>query len=146
MKKAIVLFALFGVCSLFYSCDLDDDEQNFHFTTLSIVDANVPDSFVVNTTYDIEVTYLRPDGCTFFEGFDVTKTGETDRDVLVIGSVITGDVACTQAIEEVAATFQFTVIFTEDYHFRFYAGQDNEGNPRYLEYTVPVETDTGPTN
>lgn len=142
MKKAIIIFALFGLCSLFYSCDLDDDTQNFHFTTLSVVEVNLPESFKVNTTYDFEVTYVRPDSCTFFEGFDVTKTAETDRDVLVIGSVITDDVACAQAVEEVVAIFEFTVLFTEDYHFRFYSGQDSEGNPTYLEYTVPV--DTGP--
>ena len=133
------------VCFLFSSCDLDNESPNFHFTTLNVVEASLPESFELNRTYNIDVTYIRPDGCTYFEGFDISKVGQTDRDVAVIGTVITDeDTACTQAIEEVVATLPFQVIFTEDYNFRFYAGQDENENPIYLEYTVPVEVD--PTN
>ncbi len=79
MKKGIVLLFFSLMCTLFYSCDLDDDDaQNFHFTTLTVLEADVPESFELNETYDIEVTYLRPNSCTFFEGFDVTNTAETD--------------------------------------------------------------------
>ncbi|MEO9512959.1 MAG: hypothetical protein ABJN84_07545 [Flavobacteriaceae bacterium] len=138
MRKAVLLFILFGVCALFNSCGLDDDDQNFHFTTLAIIDATVPDSFDLNETYTIEVTYLRPNGCTFFEGFDFAKPAETDRDIVAIGSVLTEDTACTQAVEEVVATFEFNVIFTEDYHFRFFSGTDENDNSTYLEYTIPV--------
>ncbi|WP_396591130.1 hypothetical protein [Allomuricauda sp. R78024] len=139
MKKGIVLFILFGISLLVTSCDLDDDGQNFHFTTLAGVEANFPDSFELNETYDIEVTYLRPNGCTFFEGFDVAKTGETDRDIVVIGSVFTdNDTACTEAVEEVVATLKFNVIFTGEYHFRLYTGIDENEDAVYVEYTVPV--------
>lgn len=144
MKKVIALFVILGALMTFNSCDLDDDQPNFHFTTLSVVEAQVPDSFVLNEVYDIEVTYIRPDECTFFEGFDVAKTGETDRDVVVIGSVLTDQQFCAQVIEEVTATFQFNVIFTGEYRFRFYAGQDENDSAVYLEYTVPVEVP--PTN
>ncbi len=139
MKKVIALFILLGVGLLSSSCDLNDDAPNFHFTTLSVVEANVPESFELNQTYDIEVTYLRPDGCTFFEGFDVAKTGETDRDIVVIGSVLSdGDTACTQAVEEVVAILKFNVIFTGEYNFRFYAGTNANEDAVYLEYTIPV--------
>ena len=78
-----------------------------------------------------------------FEGFDVAKTAQTDRDVVVVGSVLTDeDRACTQEITEVVATMQFRVIYTGEYHFRFYAGKDEEDNNVYLEYTVPVAPDT----
>ncbi|WP_243414803.1 hypothetical protein [Flagellimonas aquimarina] len=145
MKKGIVLFILFGISLLIASCNLDDDQQNFHFATLSGVEANFPDSFELNKTYDIQVTYLRPNGCTFFEGFDVVKTGETDRDIVVIGSVFTdNNTACTQAVEEVVATLKFNVIFTGEYHFRLYTGTDENEDAAYIEYTVPVVT--VPTN
>lgn len=140
MKKVIVPIIVFMACSLFSSCELDSDSPNFYFTTLEVVEASLPASFELNQTYDIEVTYARPNGCTFFEGFDVSKTAETDRDVVVIGSVLTDqDAVCTQAIEEVTAILPFKVIFTGEYHFRFYAGQDESDNAIYLEYTVPVE-------
>lgn len=140
MKKAIVPILIFVACSLFSSCDLNNDTPNFYFTTLDVVEATFPESFELDQTYDIEVTYLRPNGCTFFEGFDVSKTGDTDRDVVVIGSVLTDeDAVCTQAVEEITATLPFRVIFTGEYHFRFFAGHDENENAVYLEYTVPVQ-------
>ncbi|MGX1928137.1 hypothetical protein [Flagellimonas sp. 2504JD4-2] len=139
MKKVIALLMLIGLGSSLSSCDLDDG-QNFQFTTLRVVEAELPAFFELNQTYDIVVTYQRPNGCTFFEGFDVTKTGDTDRDVVVIGTeIVDENTACTLAIEEVTAILKFNVIFSEEYHFRFYAGNDNDDNPTYIEYTVPVQ-------
>ena len=57
-------FMLIVACSLFISCEVDDDSPNFYFTALTAVEAEVPESFEVGKTYDIEVTYLRPNGCT----------------------------------------------------------------------------------
>ncbi|NDV42190.1 hypothetical protein [Flagellimonas sediminis] len=146
MKKVLMPLLLFVACSWFSSCDLDDDSPNFYFTTLNVVEADVPESFVFGETYDIDVTYVRPNGCTFFEGFDVTKTAETDRDIVVIGSVLTDENrACTEALEEVVATLKFSVIYTNEYHFRFYTGDDENGNATFVEYTIPV-TEEAPTN
>ncbi|WP_418501993.1 hypothetical protein [Flagellimonas sp.] len=145
MKKVLVPILLFVACSWFSSCDLDDDSPNFYFAALNAVEADVPESFELGKTYDIEVTYERPNGCTFFEGFDVTKTDQTDRDVVVIGSVLTDEEnACPQEATEVVATLKFHVIYTGEYHFRFYAGEDENEEPIYLEYTVPVDPE--PTN
>ncbi len=126
-------------------CELDDD-QNFHFVSLRIIEAELPESFELNRIHTIQVTYERPNGCIFFEGFDVFPEGNTTRNVVAIGSEINdGDTACTQAIEEVEASFQFEVLFTETYTFRFYNGDDAGGNPIYLEYEVQV-ADGEPTN
>jgi len=144
MKKVLMPLFLFVACSWFISCDLDDDSPNFYFSALKTVAVEMPETFVLGETYEIPVTYQRPNGCTFFEGFDVTKTAQTDRDVVVVGSVLTDeDRQCTQAVTEVEATLQFRVIYTGEYHFRFYAGKDTEENDTYLEFTVPVAaTDT----
>ncbi|MEW2920712.1 hypothetical protein AB1A65_04535 [Muricauda sp. ANG21] len=136
LMPLIFLVAVFS----FSSCDLDDDTPNFYFVSLAVTEVDMPESFELNETYDIDVTYVRNDGCTFFEGFDVVKTGQTDREVLVVGSRLTDeDLACTQAVEEVVATMQFKVIFTGEYHFKFYAGKDENDEAIYLEYDVPVE-------
>ena len=77
----------------------------------------------------------------------MVQTSVTGRDVVVIGSVLTDENrACTQAIEEVVATLKFNVIYTEEYTFRFYAGDDADGNATYLEYTVPIAEEGAPTN
>jgi len=139
IRKLLMPMIFLVACLWFSSCGLDDDTPNFYYTSLDVVDVDMPESFELNKTYDIDVTYVRPDGCTYFEGFDVVKTGETDREVLVVGSTLTDEgVACTQAIEEVVATMQFQVIFTGEYHFKFYAGQDENDDAIYLEYDVPV--------
>ncbi|WP_127136117.1 hypothetical protein [Flagellimonas oceanensis] len=146
MKKVLMPFILIVACSWFTSCEVDDDSPNFYFTALTTVEVDMPESFEYGETYDIEVTYLRPNNCTFFEGFDVTDTAETGRDVVVIGSVLTDeDRACTEAVEEVVANLRFKVIYKDDYTFRFYAGNDADDNATYLEYTVPLVTET-PTN
>ncbi|MER3319419.1 MAG: hypothetical protein RIB79_14095 [Allomuricauda sp.] len=147
MKKVLMPFMLIVACSWSISCEVDDDSPNFYFTALNTVEADVPEFFEFGNTYDIEVTYQRPNGCTFFEGFDVVQTSVTGRDVVVIGSVLTDENrACTQAIEEVVATLKFNVIYTEEYTFRFYAGDDADGNATYLEYTVPIAEEGAPTN
>ncbi|MBO0320924.1 hypothetical protein J0X14_01335 [Muricauda sp. CAU 1633] len=140
VRKLLMPLVFLVACLWFSSCDLDDDTPNFYFTSLDVVDVDMPESFELNETYDIDVTYVRLDGCTYFEGFDVVKTGETDREVLVVGSRLTDEnIGCTQVVEEVVATMQFHVIFTGEYHFRFYAGQDDNDNAIYLEYDVPVD-------
>ncbi len=64
MKKVLMPILLLVACSWFSSCNLDDDSPNFYFTTLNVVEADVPESFEFGETYDIDVTYLRPNGCT----------------------------------------------------------------------------------
>ena len=140
MIRKLLMLLVFLVAGLWFSsCELDDDTPNFYFTSLATVAVDMPESFELNGTYDIDVTYARPNGCTYFEGFDVVKTGETDREVVVVGSTLTDEeLACTQAVEQVVAVMPFKVIFTGEYHFKFYAGKDENDAPIYLEYDVPV--------
>lgn len=136
MKRYFLIFySLLAVLSL-SSCDLDDDSPNFHFTALQITSAELPESFDLNETYEIKVTYVRPDGCTFFEGFDIVKDDVTVRSVVAVGSVRT-DQVCTLAIEEAEATFRFVVLFDEPYTFRFWQGAE-DGMDEYFEIEVPV--------
>ena len=137
MKKTLLILLCFLVVPL-GSCSLDDGGVNFNFVTLQIVDAELPESFMLNTSYTIKVTYLRPNGCTFFEGFDVNQADLTTREVVAIGSELQ-DTECTQQVEEVETTFDFFVIHSEDYLFRFWTGENAEGEQEYLEIVVPVE-------
>lgn len=145
MKRILRVVFCFVLLLSFQACDIDS-EQNFHFVNLRIVDAEVPESFDLNGIYDIRVTYSRPNGCTFFEGFDVSSVDTTTRNVVAIGSEINNsDTACIQIVEDVEATFKFKVLYSGTYTFRFYNGNDNEGNAIYLEYEVQVN-DAQPTN
>lgn len=138
MKRKIFVLLLALTALINNACSIEDETPNFHFTALEIVSAEVPESFDFNETYVISVNYLKPDGCTFFEGFDVIKEDVTVRNVVAIGSVRTDIDACTQAIIEETATFNFTVIHSDPYIFNFYTGDDSNGDPKYLEVIVPV--------
>lgn len=138
MKRSfLVLYAVLASFA-FNSCDLNDDDVNFHFVPLQIVSADVPDSFVVNETYTITVTYIIPDGCTYFEGFDFAKPELTTREVVVIGSQRTDQEACTAMAQERESTFDFIVVHDEAYLFKFWQGKDENGEQQYLEIEVPM--------
>ena len=121
----------------FNSCSLDTAEENFQFTTLQVVSADFPEAFDHNQIHEINVVVLRPDSCTFFEGFEVNSPELTTREVAAVGTVLLNQ-DCTEQIEEVTATFTFRVDHTETYNFRFFTGNDEDGNPAFLEYEVPV--------
>lgn len=132
-----MLILLLVLAAPLVSCNLDDDGVNFNFVALQILSAELPESFTQNQTYEITVTYVRPNGCTFFEGFDISEADTTVRNVVAVGSELQ-DQACTQATEEVTATFNFIVLHSDDYLFRFWTGEDAEGEPEFLEIEVPV--------
>ena len=137
MRKKFLLL-LIVIAFVFNGCSINDDEANFHFTALQIVGAELPESFDFNKNYMITVTYLKPDGCTSYEGFDVVKEGLTIRNVVAVGAVRTDVEVCTQEVSEETASFYFTVVYSDPYTFRFYTGDNSEGEPEYLEIIVPV--------
>lgn len=138
MKKT--LYALFTMLVLLTvsSCDLGDDGPNFNFVPLEVISVDIPETFDLNETYSIEVTYIQPDGCTFYEGFDFDKPELTTRNVVVVGSQRTDQEVCTQEIREGSARFDFLVLYEETYLFRFWQGEDANGEQQYLEIEVPV--------
>jgi hypothetical protein len=119
------------------ACDLDDDGVSYHFVSLPVAEVAMPESFRLNETYEIAVTLLLPNGCAQFEGFDVTSEDTTVRRVVAIGTEVDGP-SCTQVVSEVEATFRFICLYPETYRFLFWTGEDESGEPRYLEIEVPV--------
>jgi hypothetical protein len=48
--------------------------------------------------------------------------------------------ACTQALEEIETSFDFIVLYEGSYLFRFWSGEDENGEQQYLEIEVPVNS------
>ena len=135
MKKILNFISVFVLLAV-ASCDIDDG-TNFHFEPLVAVSAEFPESFTVGEIYQVDVTYIRPNGCTYFEGFDFRRTALTERYVTLVGSVF-DDQPCTEAAEELTVTFNFEVLYDQTYHFKIWAGTNDEGEAIYLEYEVPI--------
>lgn len=135
MRRLLFALAIMAIIS-FNSCNIDDG-VNFHFQPLQIVSASLPDSFTFNEVHDIEVTFLIPDNCTLFQGFNVDRTDTTTRQVAVIGAIMDKQ-DCINASQEVKRSFKFEVRYPDPYLFQFWTGMDADGNPQYIEIEVPV--------
>ncbi len=136
MKKSIYSLLFCGLF-LLMGCNNDDDGVSFHYEALKIIRAEVPEEFELYQVYDISVVMLRPDDCTLIDGFDITKPALTTRDVVAIGTVLEKN-ECTDTNQEVTQSFRFEVLYQNDYLFRFYTGEDPNGDPQYIELEVPV--------
>ena len=138
MMRKKLIFLLFCTGLFLGGCSLDDDGPNFHFTALRINTVNLPQSFELNETYEVIVDYKLPNNCALFDGFEVTQEDTTIRNVVAIGYVRTDQQGCTEETIEAQASFNFTVIHDQPYTFKFYQGEDSEGENEYLEVIVPV--------
>lgn len=137
MRKIFPTLLLVAIISTLGGCSLDDGGTPIEFLALEIVEAEVPESFTMNGRYEISVTYRKPDNCTFFETFDVAKPDTTIREVVAIGYNAVDEV-CAQEVTELQKSFFFEVIYDQPYLFKFWQGQDANGEPLFLEIEVPV--------
>ena len=136
MKRLFFIFLTLGLLSV-NSCN-NDEGPNFHYKPLRILAAELPDSFELNQTYQIIVTYAIPDGCTNFSHPDVTVGDTTTRNVVVFGTVRTDQEVCTAEVTEGQASFNFICLYDEPYVFRFWEGEGEDGEQEYFEVIVPV--------
>ena len=137
MKRMILALCVLVVSLTHTSCELGDDGPNFNFVPLRIESVEMPESFDLNETYEINVTYTIPDGCTYYEGFDVVQEATSTRKVVAVGAQRTDQEVCTQVVREETSSFNFVVVHNQMYLFRFYQGEDN-GEQLFLEIEVPV--------
>lgn len=137
MRRLFLAFILVVIATIGISCN-KDDAQTIEFHALQIIDADLPESFAFNSTYEITVTYVKPDDCTYFEVFDVAPKDTTTREVVAIGSMYV-DQQCAQVATEKQQSFLFEVKYDQPYLFRFWQGTDADGEPTFLDIEVPVE-------
>jgi hypothetical protein len=135
--KRLVFLVTIASAFILYSCD-KDDKKSVTFNKLEIVAAELPDSFRLGASYQVMVTYVRPNDCTYFQGFDVYPDSVNTRTVAAIGAYYTDEV-CTREAVEVTDYFIFKVIYDQTYKFRFWTGTDELGKPEYMEIEVPVK-------
>ncbi len=138
MKRYFFVFFIATTFLGLNSCNDDDNDiVSYHFEKLKTVKVDLPDSFDFGSRYEIVVTYDRPNNCTYFQDFDVYAEGTTSRNVTPIG-IVYSDVDCTAETTEVTDSFLFEVIYEQPYTFHFWQGEDANGQPQYLDVTVPV--------
>ena len=120
------------------SCSNDDDNyHDYHLEYVSVVSADLPDEFIFGNTYRINVTIELPNSCYYYYNqYDYFYEG-TSRLIYPIAHVDDG-VACTLNITETTFSIPVQALQSEPYIFKFYQGEDAEGQDIFLTIEVPV--------
>jgi len=129
-----IFFVIFAVL-LMASCS-DDDSYDYHYELLPIEEALVPEEFEYGQIYNISVKYIVPDDC-YINSDILYEYNDDARNVAVISLVIESNDCETVDLEQ-ELTFQVHALQASPYIFRFWQGDDENGEPIYLVIEVPV--------
>lgn len=125
--------------SVLTSCSIDDGTNyDFYLEVVPIDSVEMPEYFLQGEIYQINITYTQPNSCYYFNDFIYEIDGQ-HRTIAVVNTVYNiDDATCAENPEEVTVHFDFKVMSTETYIFKFYQGQDDEGEDQYYIVEVPV--------
>ena len=135
MTKLLALSLALILCA---SCSLDNgNETNFRDEFLPVESVDIPSEFTLGETYPITVTYLRPTSCHFFRDFYYLKN--LNERIIAPKTIVYENDNC-ETLENVLeeATFNFIVTSNGSYIFKFWQGEDANGDDQYLTIEVPV--------
>ncbi|GAL78555.1 hypothetical protein JCM19274_1019 [Algibacter lectus] len=134
MKKLLVIC----LTLILASCSVDDDGLDYSFEILPVESVDIPDEFTLGETYPITVSYLRPSNCHSFREFYYLKNNN-ERTVAPPINYVFEDNNCEPLENElVENTFNFIVTGNGSYIFKFWQGEDADGEHQYLTIEVPV--------
>ena len=134
MKK-IILLTLFLLTLT--GCSIDDNQPNYSYEVLAIDSYIVPESFTLGETYKIKLKYRKPSDCHSFQGIYYDK----NLNVRTIGiqTTVFESTNCTPlTTEPIEVSFNFYVTNTGSYIFKFYKGEDANGENIFEEVEIPV--------
>ena len=119
------------------SCNDNDDYHDYHLEYIGVTSADLPEEFVYGQTYRINFTAELPNSCYFnYNQYDYIYEG-TSRLIYPIAHVDDG-VACTPNIRETTYSIPVQALQEETYIFKFYQGEDANGQDMFLTIEVPV--------
>lgn len=138
MKKLrYVLIMFVALAVTLSSCNNDDDYHDYHLEYVNVTDAELPDEFIYGRTYKIDVTIELPNSCYYYYNqYDYFYEGNS-RLIYPIAHVDDG-VPCTLNIRETTFSIPVQALQNETYIFKFYQGEDAEGQDIFLTIEVPV--------
>lgn len=135
--KHLIPFIL--IAFLVYGCNDDDDynDHDYHLEYTEVISADLPDEFIYGRTYRINITIELANSCEYFYNqYDYFYEG-TSRLIYPIIHIDDG-VPCTLNIREVTFSIPVQALQYEPYIFKFYQGEDADGQDIFLTIEVPV--------
>lgn len=142
MKKLLLLLVLvtFGI---FSSCSPEgSDNPEFTLELVPVQDVVMPEFFERGKTYDLTLFYTMPSDCHYLNNIIPEPAGQNVW-VVAIEAFVVDNPDCEQyehmVMEEVLVQFTCTNSYSgNSCTLKFYNGEDSEGNPRFIERTIPV--------
>ncbi len=134
MKKLLALLTLFALLG----CDISDDGDNFHFEFVPIDAVELPESFTLNESHKIRLSFTRPNDCYLFYDFSYSGNSDLERTVAIVNTVF-DDQDCAEITQAQEVSFNFVALYRGTYTFKFWQGQDENGEDNFLIVEVPVE-------
>ena len=139
MKKLLLIFALVIIGS---SCSMEGpDTVRFHMEFVPVESVEMPLHFTMGGSHEIRIKYRRPNACHYFDGFYY----EVDGDIIIVApqTIVLEDAKCipletTEPDEAVLNFICSTAYSYAQYTFKFYKGEDAQGNQLFEEMKVPV--------
>jgi len=137
MKK--YAFFIFIFISTFTSCSLDSTGPgDFYLEVIPIDSVEIPEYFVYGESYEIFITYTKLNSCYYFNDF-IYEIDNNQRTIAVVNTVYdNGSNTCEGEPEGVTVHFDFLVNGNNTYVFKFYQGEDDNGEDQYYVIEVPV--------
>ncbi|MBO6879972.1 MULTISPECIES: hypothetical protein [Winogradskyella] len=137
MKKFVILVAIF--ITTITSCSIEsDDSETFFLEVLPVESIDVPEQFIFGEVYEISMTYNQPTSCYDFSDFIYEINGQ-ERTIAIVNTVFVSErAACVTGPEEVTASFNFEVTSNETYYFKFFQGENEEGEEMFEVVEIPV--------
>ena len=131
MKELLISLSLFFILS---SCEVD--QENVSMVTLPVESVEMPAVFELGETYPIIMRYHRPSSCHLPYGIYYEK--DLNVRICAVNNIVR-EGNCNQLDEYlVEESFNFHVTNTGNYIFKFWTGEDVDGNDTFLEFDVPV--------
>lgn len=134
MRKFLLALSL---VFLFSGCSVDDEPiPQLVSELVPIVSTTLPDEFEAGKSYDLLFTYSLPSSCHKYKAITV----EDLDGAMGIGVIAYYD--ANQDCDEVARTAETGVSFVageeEFYIFKFWQGQNEQGENQFLTVEIPV--------
>lgn len=132
MKRIILLLSFIF---LFNSCE--PDGYNYRIDVLPVESVVIPTEFTLGETYQITLRYYRPTNCHSAYGIYYEK--DLNIRTCAVKNLVEERGNCgTLENVLVEETFNFKVTNTGNYIFKFWTGEDADGNNTFMTYDIPV--------
>ncbi len=118
------------------SCSPNDYDENYYFEYITVTTVDVPDEFTHGETYQLHIRYELPDNCTAYYHYDYIYD-DTSRIIATIGIVYDSE-DCESEVSEGEYIINVEALQDEPYIFKFWQGEDNDGEDIFLIVEVPV--------